>query len=347
MLNLIKDDERKDWFLILKEMSQLLIKDKTLPVHYFTKFLYRKNVANINNYLSFKNEGIIMKNCYRSTPDFVDRIASDKLLFHLYTQKLSLNTPQLVGWTIGKENFINNQQEITKVSKTEMRELLRKAIKKHGSIFCKPFRGKGGTGCFSLSEDNIDKLKLSDLNHYIYEAEIKQHSKVNEIYPNSLNTIRIITFYNNDKLSIMAGLMRFGANNSKVDNASLGGMFVPIDIENKKLTQFGYSHLHHGGYKYSYHPDTKTTFNNFKIPYFNKTLQLINDSITLFPATLVGWDIGITESGPILVEVNSLPGLMAADISYGGLKSHPDFESLRNFVNNYGKEIKRQTVFNN
>ena len=77
------------------------------------------------------------------------------------------------------------------------------------------------------------------------------------------------------------------------------------------------------------HPVTKTVFKDFGIPYFDEAKEAGSNGSGLTPGLrLVGWDVGISDSGPVLIEGNSDYDIAGNDLSDGGYRSNPVF---RNF----------------
>ena len=68
------------------------------------------------------------------------------------------------------------------------------------------------------------------------------------------------------------------------------------------------------------HPDTNIKLDGFEIPFFNNAIDLTLKCAEEFPSKIIGWDIAITENGPLIIEANHNPHLGMADIAYGGLK---------------------------
>ena len=57
--------------------------------------------------------------------------------------------------------------------------------------------------------------------------------------------------------------------------------------------------------KQEQHPDTNLVFDGWKIPFYEDAVELIKKAHRLFPLLqTIGWDVAITEDGPVLVEGN-------------------------------------------
>lgn len=93
--------------------------------------------------------------------------------------------------------------------------------------FCKEVTGESGRGAFSLciwEGDMIINGVLSDVKdlannigsaNYIIQERLNNHPDVAKIYPNSLNTLKLITLLqDNSEVEFFDGVMRFGAGGS-------------------------------------------------------------------------------------------------------------------------------------
>ena len=120
--------------------------------------------------------------------------------------------------------------------------------------------------------------------------------------------------------------MTFCINKMGVSNNSSGGIFVPVDFKRGVLKNTVFQYFEYGGAKTTLHSDSKFVFNEFKIPYFEESLDIIKQALHYLPAKFVGWNIAIRENCPCIMEGNSNPALASLDMSYGGLKKHPIFK---------------------
>ena len=174
----------------------------------------------------------------------------------------------------------------------------------------KPINGLGGADVkkvLSSSIKDIDEYyEYLKNNNMFLEEVIKQHKKMNMLCETSVNTIRIMTFVNNNKSEILYAALRVGNGKYEVDNFHKGGMGVSINTRYGKLKGDAIDKdLNH----FKKHPVTKTIFNNFEIPYWNETKKLVlNAALVNQNIKVVGWDVAITNKGPVLVEGNRRPG---------------------------------------
>lgn len=57
------------------------------------------------------------------------------------------------------------------------------------------------------------------------------------------------------------------------------------------------------------HPATNVKFDGFKIPYWNEIKELVLKAAMVNPdVKVVGWDVAISNKGPLLIEANRRPG---------------------------------------
>jgi hypothetical protein len=166
---------------------------------------------------------------------------------------------------------------------------------------------------------------------FLFQETIKQHPDLNRINPSSLNTIRFDTFTNIDgEIEIISGYLRMSIKNLHVDNISSGGCQVGIQLLEGKLKKIGYTPILLYGVKVlTEHPVTKTTFENTSIPFFSQAKELVLEAARYIPGLrLVGWDVAIGESGPVLIEGNSDYGISSNDLSDGGYMANPTFKKV-------------------
>jgi len=149
---------------------------------------------------------------------------------------------------------------------------------------------------------------LADLyqkGYTLFESFIEQHKDLKQIYPGSINTIRIITFVNKQKeLEIWGTLLRLGLDKS-VDNFAAGGLSANIDINSGVINSLARIKDPFHKTAYNKHPVTDVKITGSKIPYWDEIIKMVKKAALEVPEVkTVGWDIAITPSGPTLIEGN-------------------------------------------
>ncbi|MFR9585845.1 MAG: sugar-transfer associated ATP-grasp domain-containing protein [Rikenellaceae bacterium] len=180
--------------------------------------------------------------------------------------------------------------------------------KLEGNVIIKASRasnGGHGISFWSYLEQSDEELReiLTRHDDIVVQEVVAQHENLARLHPASLNTIRLITL-NHEKIGVkcLSSMLRFGANNSKVDNCSSGGMCCGI-TESGRLKAVAFDILGRKEYK---HLDTGVAFLDITVPSFDKIQELVLRLHDRFPEFgLLSWDIVVKKDGtPMLIEFN-------------------------------------------
>ncbi len=180
----------------------------------------------------------------------------------------------------------------------------------HDVLIAKPKDGIHGHLVEKVITKDKDPQKLYDYfcnnKQYLIEEVISQHPKISAIYPKAVNSLRIVTIKHDEHMSYVYGCMRIGNHGNSVDNLNHGGMAVIIDMDKGELKGVGADRELK---EYQIHPETGFVLAGFKIPYFKEALDMVKEASKLIPnINYVGWDVAISEKGPLLIEANQYPG---------------------------------------
>ncbi|MBQ1352846.1 MAG: hypothetical protein IIY39_02670 [Firmicutes bacterium] len=184
-------------------------------------------------------------------------------------------------------------------------------------------RGKG-TEAVSLDPENLKEAfdHITSLPDGVVEEFVKQHPDMNKLTPASVNTIRIVTVSSNEKpvtpdgkkADIAYAAVRIGGGSSIVDNFHSGGVVAAVDLENGVICTDAADMK---AKTYKTHPATGTVFKGFVIPCFKEAKELVYRMIEEKEVEgYIGWDIAISEDGPVLIEVNTQPGAVLISTPY-------------------------------
>lgn len=145
----------------------------------------------------------------------------------------------------------------------------------------------------------------------IIQSIVKQNKVLAEIYPKSLNTIRVTTLLLEDGVHVLSAILRMGINGSRLDNASAGGLSVGID-EAGNLNKYAYSLFK--GEKFIKHPDGYV-FEGTIVPKYCELIECVKEMAQrIGHFRLVAWDMAIDDKDEVV--------LIEANMRMGGIESH-------------------------
>lgn len=191
-----------------------------------------------------------------------------------------------------------------------------------GKVFIKKTTDTcGGNGCFIADfVDGVDRISnmtttqlLASLGtDFCLQEILVCHESIRKIYPNSVNTFRVISYIMENKVYFCPVIMRMGRGGSVMDNASAGGIFIAVDndgtLHKTAFTEYGEP--------FNVHPDTQIVFEGQKIEHLDKIFEVAEKMQLAIPQVrVVNWDFTINQDGePILIEANMKNGTQAGSI---------------------------------
>ncbi len=341
---LLNDPDRKQLLRIVYELGVLLIKYHEMPNHYFSRYLFKKNIENFKDYLPNNFFDRKIKPSFNNIS--VKEVLDNKLYFDMFFNKVNIKVPEVIMFNI-RNIFVYNNISIPVRNVNDFKALLNDIFNTNSidSLFIKKTNSSsGGSNIYKFYRDeSMQDIKLTEEiffqvvnSEYVFQKTVRQHYELNRLNPSSLNTIRIDTFMNiKGEIEIISAYIRMSINNICVDNISQGGCAVGIDIETGKLNKQGYSSIYTLGVKVlEEHPITGTIFEDFVIPQFNEVKELVKRVASYIPEIrLIGWDVAISDVGPVLIEGNSDYDIRRNDFVSGGYRANPVFRKVLNEIN--------------
>ena len=316
---MLKAKDRKNLTTQVCEIIKLMCVTKYWPQNYFKFRGYKKNIG-INDIASYVPGKLFddLRNDFLNNKNY-NILVEDKFIFNKYltasgirsTSALGVYWPgqgvnDLTGEWVKLSDFINDLEH---------------------SFVVKPVSGAAqGQGVYIIDVNKTAGIKsyhvcgisytLSELIKFLesnfpntkllIESKIKQHTEIAKLYPNSVNTVRIDTLLTL-KGDVVFGnaFLRLGRNGRTVDNWS-GidcGIAVKIDMKVGALEEFGETYTSE---VFTHHPNTSVSFKGYSIPYWDEIIELVHKLAKLFPEIRsIGWDVAITNTGPVIIEANS------------------------------------------
>ena len=336
---ILNDPDRKSLARIYYELMALLFIYREVPAHYFSRYLFKKKATNYKDFVPNKLSGKIS---VLINDHSIKDVLDNKLFFDFFYGRFDISLPNLIMYN-NKRMFILENKRIEVKNYDDFTVLLEDVFTKNLSldslIIKKTSASSSGKKIFKLfrrqvkDEPEVLKGIYSEIieSGFLFQETVKQHPELDRMNPSCLNTIRIDTFINPDgNVEIASAYLRMSICDSHIDNISSGGCQVGIVLETGRLKKYGYSLIQTIGVKIlTEHPITKTKFEDFLIPYFQEVKELVIKTSPLIPGLrLIGWDVAISESGPVLIEGNSDYDLSGNDLADNGYMANKVFRKV-------------------
>ncbi len=153
---------------------------------------------------------------------------------------------------------------------------------------------------------------VSGLDSYMVCPKIEQHADLSRIFPETTNTVRVLTVRDplTGRIGIAMAIQNFGTRRSlPTDNFSRGGVCARVDVS---TGVYGKAVRHAVDWRketYREHPDTGEPITGLKLPNWELVKSTMIDRLEQYPFfDFVGWDIVISADDFFVIEGNHNPG---------------------------------------
>ena len=200
----------------------------------------------------------------------------------------------------------------------------------HCDLFFKPLRGAGGRGASSWSWNGdgsyrggdgmvLDEAaltawleELSQGEEYVVRARVSNHPDLADLAGTALSTVRVLTCLDeNGRPQVTHAMLRMASSaDVVVDNFHAGGIAAAVALDSGILGPASDMGLRDESRWWDVHPVSGAPIRGRVVPHWDQVPELARRAHAAFPDQIaIGWDIGICEQGPLLVEGNKSPDL--------------------------------------
>ncbi len=239
---------------------------------------------------------------------------------------LKLNQPEFRGLFADKSRFNTHFADFLGREWIDVREVDAAAVEefvtRHGAVMAKVPDSLGGIGiakreASEISDYSSFRDELLAGRQFLLEELIPQHEEMSRLCSTSVNTLRVISYFDGERVHILASVLKIG-NGGAIDNFSHGGMYTMLDDDG--VAQ--YAAFDGENRTFTVHPVTGTSIVGFQVPLFDEVLGFVDKIARVVPQIpYVGWDIAITPEGPVVIEGNYNTGVFQAKPSVSGLRT--------------------------
>lgn len=182
-------------------------------------------------------------------------------------------------------------------------------------LVAKPIHGEGGDGLRLLGPiagpDSLRAALAGLAGAWLVQPLVSGHRDLADIALNALPTIRIVTLLDEaGSPEVVSATFRCASDpGARVDNMKAGGLIAPVDLETGAL---GVACQGYGGGDHVVHPVGGGRIAGRILPHWPAaaalTVRAHGEAFADY--ALIGWDIALTPSGPLLIEGNGKPGVL-------------------------------------
>ncbi|GAA3771276.1 hypothetical protein GCM10022240_24300 [Microbacterium kribbense] len=203
---------------------------------------------------------------------------------------------------------------------------------RHPVLIAKEPISREGHGVFRYRADEVTDwaafhAELVAKGQLLVEEAIVQHPYLAEYCPGTVNTTRLVSYFDGTDVHIVSRVQKFGRG-AVSDQFSWGGFFTMLDRDGRAV---GQGHSGKNNTFYPTHPDSGKSIVDFRVPRWDEAVALIDRAARIVPEVpYVGWDIAMTAEGPVLIEGNWIPGLYETRVTATGIRigSRPEHEAV-------------------
>jgi hypothetical protein len=187
------------------------------------------------------------------------------------------------------------------------------AVARGGSWIVKEPLSDRGVGVFWM--DAAELVRQDDAAELLVQERLSNHPALLEVLPRDapLSTLRVITTLESPhgRPVVTRLALRAGRAGRLTDNAAGGGLWAPVDLVTgavgPALRRATFLKREHGlPVRDLLHPDSGRPFSRLRVPFLAEARAFaVRAHEMLAPgAVSLGWDVGLSASGPVLLEVN-------------------------------------------
>lgn len=236
-------------------------------------------------------------NCTLFSPAYADKGLYNRLL-------PDVKKPEtVVKRTAGHYYNGDGEQPVT-------REEAERLCAQEEHLIVKPSGGTKGAGILFYDRDDKDSPRVPAIfdamgGGFVAQRLVRQHDDLARLNPNTLNTLRVLSFRFREEVHILSAQLRIGGSGARVDNVSAGGSACAVYptgwLHEKSVTR-----------KSTWTDETANgiKLSTIRVPNYEgvvETIRRLHGGLPYF--NIVGWDFAVGEDGtPIMVEYNTKPG---------------------------------------
>lgn len=320
-------------FRVATGLARARIKHDIGPVNYSLFRLSSIPASRWGDYVTDKQ--FFLRIFKKHVPEAINQLVDDKALFYQHCIRHGIPTipivcgiGQLPSGTVTYAETLEQWESLIESAPSE--------------LFIKPVYGAHGNGTLAVrrvgqqiifGQDEmvgspqtlfrylLDRSKKGTA--LLVQPRVHAHSRLREISsPNGLPTARVVTAFVENRAQVVVTVARLSVGANITDNfsrGSSGNLAVAIDAASGTLSEAWNSARSDWPVMQAtdVHPDTGKQISGAAFPMWPDVIDLALRAQNSLPGLkTTGWDIAVTDQGPLLVEANCYYGVAFLEVAY-------------------------------
>jgi hypothetical protein len=178
----------------------------------------------------------------------------------------------------------------------------------------------GGELLAELAEQSREIAQSGDRlsGRILVQACLRNHRELAALSSGALCTARIQTYrWPGAAARLLAAVYKMPVGEAAADNFHFGGVAAAVELESGRLGE-AVHHTPKGNVLVDRHPETGAPIAGRELPYWDEAVRLaLRAHGALRHLATVGWDVALTDDGPVLVEGNTVPNPVLVQLASG------------------------------
>ena len=159
-------------------------------------------------------------------------------------------------------------------------------------------------------EFNSALEQIARVENGVVEEYIIQHPDIARLNPEAVSIVRFYSVVSPEASYLFAPVFT-AATNKDISNGCQDALTAMIDIRTGEVISDAVDQ--NNLVDYAEHPVTGVPFKGLKMPFWQETIDMMRKAVPLASKiSNIGWDVAITEDGPLIIEANTIPGFNTA-----------------------------------
>jgi Sugar-transfer associated ATP-grasp len=172
----------------------------------------------------------------------------------------------------------------------------------------------------------LDDVAQNYAGGYLFQSFVAPHPQAAVVHGEKLGTARILTLLEDGEPHIFRASWKIPSGENLADNYwRSGNLLAQIDIDTGKVGRV----VSGSGFETRYvthHPDSGVPFEGAALPMWDDMKATVLEAARVMRhVPMIGWDMGSTAAGPVIVEMNETPDFFLIQFADGRGVLEPDF----------------------